>query len=167
MTTAEPPAATADMNQTMSDQSERRLQRILNQHGYYTVRTPGSGTGLSDPDSDRRHKHADVVAIRDLSSGPGSDVLVLEDKHAGSYPVYITADQYDAVTTVAARSGAVPVFAVQIKHTHYPHDFHVPPVDQTDGGNYALRADGQQVTLDELVTVEDRQQNQPNTNHDR
>jgi len=135
----------------MSDQSERRLQHILNESGYYTVRTPGSGTGLIDPDTDGRHQHADVVAVRDRDIGPGSDVLILEDKHADSYPVYVDADQYNALTTVAARSGAYPVFAVQIKNSHYPHDFHVLPVDQTDGGNYALREDGQQVTVDELV----------------
>lgn len=136
----------------MSDTSERRLQRILNAQGFYTVRTPGSGTGLTDPDTDTRHDHPDVVAIRDRDSGPGSDVLVCEDKHTADYPVYIDPDQYDALTAVARAAGGYPVFAVQVKGTHYPHDFHVLPVtDTTPSGNYVLREDGQTVDLQTLV----------------
>jgi Holliday junction resolvase len=135
----------------MSDTSERRLQRILNAQGFYTVRTPGSGTGLTDPDTDTRHDHPDVVAIRDRS-GPGGDVLVVEDKHTADYPVYIDPDQYDALTAVARAAGGYPVFAVQVKNTTYPHDFHVLPVDdRTDTGNYVLRDDGEQVDLQTLL----------------
>jgi len=136
----------------MSDTSERRLQRILNEHDFYTVRTPGSGTGLTDPDTDTRHDHPDVVAIRDADNRPGSDVLVVEDKHTADYPVYVDPDQYDALTAVARAAGAYPCFAVQVKNTNYPHDFHVLPVDdRTETGNHVLREGGEQVSLRGLV----------------
>lgn len=141
----------------MSDTSERRLQRILNQRDFYTVRTPGSGTGLTDPDTDTRHDHPDVVAVRDWVNRTGSDVLVIEDKHTADYPVYIDEDQYDALSAVARASGGYPLFAVQVKKTRYPHDFHALPVtDRTDMNRYVLRDDAEQIDLQTLLDTQKR-----------
>lgn len=135
----------------MSDRSERRLQRILNREGFYTIRSPGSGTGLKHPDPtvDRHLDHPDVVAIRGNSM---SDVLVIEDKHTADYPVYVDEAQYDGLRHVADITGAYPVFAVQVKQTRYPHTFHPLPIDdQTPSGTYVLRQSTPTISLHTLT----------------
>lgn len=145
----------------MSDLSERRLQRTLDRQGYYTVRTPGSGTGLKqtsdgEDGDDAGHKpHPDVIAI----SGARSDLLIVEDKHTDDYPVYLDQDQYHGLVTVAQKTGGYPVVAVQVKHTEYPHDYHPLPLGTTKGGNAAIRDGGVQadaIPLETLVKPDDR-----------
>lgn len=148
----------------MSDTSETRLQAALHEHGFYTQRSPSSGTGIEDPQTGDRIDQADIVAVRAVTTTiPGSqpppndtrekqesDVLVIEDKHEPPPQVYIDDGERQALERIEEITGGTALIAVKWKYREGGHVFYRPEHLQDTGKHWKIEHE-QEENVGELI----------------
>lgn len=114
----------------MAPGSERKLQEHLHENGFYTQKAPSSGKGIHDPQTGEAIDQADLVAIRSApvegitgTIGSVPEVLAIEEKHVAKPTCTIEDHERQQLERIEAVTGGIGVFAVQWKHSSYPHEF--------------------------------------------
>lgn len=121
---------------TKGSRSERELVNYLDNNGWAVLRAPASGAA-----TDRE--------LPDVLAGDGERFLAIEGKASGGNPIYLDAEEVEALIYFAEQFGAEPRLAARWDEKHgdlsygeewpgwYLHE--VDAVHRTDGGNYRIK----------------------------
>lgn len=146
----------------MSNYSERILQKSLHQAGFYTQKSPSSGTGILDPETEEHIDQADIVAIRaethtyedmggNLIDRTESRILIIEEKHIQPDTCPITDEKREQLRRIQAVTAADPFYAVKWKNQPGGHRFYHLDELQDTGQHWKITQDQPAFGIEEIT----------------
>lgn len=124
------------------DRRERELVNRLDEREYAVMRAPASGSATERD-------------LPDVLAGNGDRFYAIEAKSSGGDPIYLDAEEVDALGFFAENFGATPVVGVRFDYCDW-YFFTPNQLYTTDTGNYRVKeskatADG--VPMDKLASL--------------
>lgn len=118
------------------DRNERELVNLLDSGGYEVMRAPASGS-------------ATERELPDVLAGDGTTFYVIEAKSSAGNPIYLDAEEVEALKKFADGFGGLAQIAVKFDVEHGDPDYgedtsgwyllHPSTCWVTDGGNYRVK----------------------------
>lgn len=118
------------------ERRERQLVNLLDEVGFAVMRAPASGSA-----TDRE--------LPDVLAGDGDRMFAIEAKSSSGDPIYLDAEEVEALKYFADNFGATPLIGIRFDEQDWtffdPDELYV-----TEGGNYRVKlekviADGEDV----------------------
>lgn len=107
------------------ERRERELVNLLDEIGFAVIRAPASGSA-----TDRE--------LPDVIAGDGERFYAIEAKSSNGNPIYLTAEEVDALNYFAEGFGATPRIGIRFDEEAWaffaPEDLY-----ETEGGNYRVK----------------------------